>query len=106
MEQDRLELHAILQTTLPGIPLYFRPSSTLVMTYPCVVYDVEELTATHANNIFYAGGTRFKVTYICPLPGDDNPSVILRNIPGAKHTSSFLSDDLTHDVFRIFINVI
>lgn len=61
MEQDRLELHAMLQTTLPGIPLYFRPSSTLVMTYPCVVYDVEELTATHANNIFYAGAHALKL---------------------------------------------
>lgn len=102
MEDDRLKLHALLQTLLPGFNLYFRPETKLVIKYPCVIYDIRTLDVNHASNQVYTTGTHFKVTIMTRLPGIGNPEVMLQ-IPFSSYETSFTQNDIVHDVFAVHI---
>lgn len=100
MDEDRLLLHSRIQSIFPTLKLYFRPPSKLLLEYPCVVYDVIEMPTTRANNGLYSVGTTFSVTLMSKIPGIKGIHDMLQ-VPHARHTRSFVSSDIVHDIFTI-----
>jgi hypothetical protein len=104
MDEDRLVLHNQLLALFPALKLYFRPPSKIILEYPCIVYDVTKLNANYSGNNPYNKGTTYRVTAMTNLPGFTEAKKML-DIPNSVHTTSYVVDDIVHDIFNITINI-
>ena len=99
---DRLILHAQLETTLPTFKLYFAPlPSNLILEYPCIVYKHTNLDPIYANNGIYETGTTFEVVM---MRNDDFNTEITKQmltIPGSRYIRGYTVDSIRHDVYEI-----
>lgn len=101
---DRTTLHTKMQEVYPEYRLYFRPPTKLILEYPCIVYEPRTFDVTHSNNTPYNIGTIFNVTMMRPLPGDPEEAEGMLSIQGSEHTTSFVRNDIVHDVFTIHVH--
>ena len=106
-DQIRLYLHSQLESTFPALGLYYRPPGNLFMERPCIIYEPKEFEPSFANNEVYVVGTQFQITLLSDLPGYtgirkifDMPGVVVNN------SSTFVSDDIVHDICTVSINTI
>lgn len=101
MPRPRTEFNSLLKDILGSKYVYFQPPSTVKMTYPCIVYERSNIEGTHANNAVYKNDFGYTVTVIYTNPDSDLP-IKVANIPTARHSSHFVSDNLYHDVYKIY----
>lgn len=97
----RPELQQLLVALLGSPNVYFQPPETVVMEYPCIRYNRENMDVEHANNKLYKALTRYQVTYISRKPDDDIPKKILE-LPLCSYDRFYTADNLNHDVFRLY----
>ncbi len=101
MAKPRTQLQALLREKLGSKYVYFRPPSTVKMTYPCIVYERSKIDGEHADNQIYKTNVQYTLTAIYTDPDSTLPFELAK-IPTAKHSGHFVSDNLYHDVFTIF----
>ena len=99
----RLSMSQILHNLADpeGVEVYYQPPEDLVMTYPCIVYSLDEIHKRSADNGPYSLFDRYQVTFIRHDP--DSP--ILRKLIGLPYSSfsrHFATSGLNHDVFVIY----
>lgn len=102
LEQRRLQLHEILVSIL-GFEhqVYFQPPPSLVMQYPCIVYNREQADSKFADNAMYLYKQRYSVTLIDRDP-DSDKIIKIASLPMTTHERWFAADDLNHDVFNLY----
>lgn len=103
----RLKLHkilcAILQCPEHGqeCRAYFQPPASVKMKYPAIVYDLNNIENTYANDGVYLFSKKYSVTLI-----DSDPDSSLVNkvasLPTSRFNRHYTKDNLNHDVFEIF----
>lgn len=97
----RADLQLLLEGIMESTNVYFQPPSTVMMKYPCIVYKRIDLDSDFANNRLYLGRTVYEVILI-----DKNPDTIYINkilsIPLTKYVRQYVTNNLYHDVFRIY----
>ena len=96
---QRADLHSILLGITGHV--YFQPPPTLVMEYPCIRYERDDLDSTFANNSPYRHLTRYSVTVIDPNPDSDIPMAVA-NLPMCVFDRFYTAEKLNHDVFKLF----
>ena len=106
-DQIRLYLHSRLESTFPGVGLYYRPPGNLFIERPAIIYEPKEFEPSFANNEAYVVGTQFQITLLSDLPGYTS----IRKIFGmlgvvVNNSRTFVSDDIVHDVYTVSINTI
>ena len=98
-KQDRKSLSKMLHNICNVV--YFSPPSGMEMEYPCIVYELSDISSNHANNNKYHNNTRYSVTVI-----DENPdSEICDKVYKLRYCSfdrSFAKDGLNHYVFTLY----
>lgn len=97
----RLELQALLKDLLGSDNVYFEPPSSIVMQYPCIVYNRYRIVIAHANNTPYKHDTRYQVIVI----DRDPDSVIVEKVamlPKVAYDRFYTADGLNHDAFTLF----
>lgn len=97
---SRLELQTLL-AAIPGVAaVYFQPPATVSMTYPCVVYDLSDIDAKHANNKPYILTNEYTLTVI---DKDPDTAIIfdIAKLPSCEFNRFFASDGLNHYVFTL-----
>ncbi|MDT3386176.1 MAG: hypothetical protein LIR46_00175 [Bacteroidota bacterium] len=102
MANDRLELHELLCQVLGSRNVYFQPPETVKMKYPAIVYSRNRIENTSADNIIY----RQSVSYMIMVIDRDPDSEIVERIsqiPHIMYDRGYVSDNLNHDVFRLFV---
>lgn len=100
-QTKRIEFQRILERT-PGVKkVYFQQPPTMKMEYPCIVYHVTDMGWKKADNQLYLGGTWYTVTHIHRDP-DDEGELYLLNLQYSSYDRHFTSDNLHHDVYKIF----
>ena len=106
-EEIRLYLHSLLETTFPGLPLYYRPPGNLKLNRPCIVYEPKASEPSYSNNVTYVIGTRFQITVLSDLPGYSNTKNLF-DISGIVISGNYTyaSSSIVHDVFTISVNSI
>lgn len=97
----RLDLQQLLVDLLGSTNVYFQPPESVEMDYPCFVYHRENMDTDHANNSLYKKKTRYQVTYIDRDPDNEIIDKLLE-VPLCSYDRFFTSDNLNHDVFRLF----
>lgn len=97
----RLKLQSLLEEVLGTRNVYFQPPPTLVMTYPCIVYERDAGDTRFAGNNPYSHMKRYQVTYIDKSP--DSPVLEkLAYLPMSLFSRHFTADNLNHDVYSIY----
>ena len=70
------------------------------MTYPAIVYLLDDRPVQHAGNRPYKLDVRYQVTVISDDP-DNEISDRVAQLPGCAFDRRFAADNLYHDVFNI-----
>lgn len=103
----RLKLHDILCGILecPNIGrdcrAYFQPPATVEMKYPAIVYALNDIENTFANDGVYLSVKSYSVTVIDSDP--DSPLIgKVASLPASRFNRHYTKDDLNHDVFELF----
>ena len=79
---NRLDLQALLEDLLGSRNVYYQPPESVKMNYPAIVYALEDIENTFADDGVYLSNRKYLVTVI-----DKNPDSLLltrRNEPMSK----------------------
>lgn len=101
-KQSRLDFHNVLVNTLGSSNVYFQPPENLKLKHPCIVYSINNVDTTYASNYPYKFDVCYQVTLISRDPDDETRDKLLK-LQMSRYERSFKSNDLNHDVFRIYI---
>lgn len=97
----RLELQTLLEGVLGSRNVYFQPPSNVQMSYPCIVYALDNAKTDFADNSPYSRAKRYQVTVI-----DRNPDTLIPDdiaqLPLSNMNRIFTADNLHHYVFDLY----
>ena len=96
----RRELHTELLKITPNV--YYQPPSSVQMKYDCIVYDLSNIDALHADDIKYQTFKSYLVTYISRQPADDKVDEILRSFRYVRFDRHYTADNLHHYSFVLY----
>ena len=108
-EEVRLSLQTALEATFPALPVIYRPSGNLSLTYPCIIYEPKKEEPAFASNKAYVIGTQFQVTIISNLPGYADTRLMYNLLSQGiiiVNSNNFATSDLVHDVFIVSVHAI
>lgn len=81
--------------------VYYQPPASVKLSYPCVVYKLEDMPIIHADNLPYHHDHSYLLTVI-----DRDPESVVREkmaeLPTCKFVRFFVADNLNHYVFRVY----
>ena len=97
----RLELHAKLVDFLGSGHVYFQPPESVRLTYPCIIYNLDDFDVKRADNELYLGKDRYAVTLISKDPDWPNIRELLK-WPLCSFNRHFTSDNLNHWTYEIY----
>ncbi|GHU60674.1 hypothetical protein FACS1894171_2460 [Clostridia bacterium] len=94
----RIDLQTIFENLLGSRNVYFQPPASIKMRYPAIVYGLDDIENTFANDEVYLSKRKYAVTVIDEDP--DSPIVDkIAALPTCQFNRHFESDNLNHDVF-------
>lgn len=97
----RLELQALFETLLGSRNVYFQPPESIKMKYPAIVYELDDIENTYANDGVYLSKKKYSVTIVDENP--DSPFVdLLTLFPLCRFNRHYKSDNLNHYVFILY----
>jgi len=95
----RSELQERLLTITPKV--YLQPPPTLLMDYPCIVYQRDYILDQHADDQPYSSRKRYQVTVIAQDP-DSTIVDAVKRLSLCTYDRFFTAHNLNHDVFKLF----
>lgn len=98
---DRLKLHELLCTLLESRNVYFQPPESVKMKYPAIVYALDDIENSFANDGVYFSKKRYSVTIITSDPDTDLVDK-LAALPLCRFNRHYKSDNLNHYVFILY----
>ena len=102
MVRTRLELQAELETLLGNSNVYYQPPENYKLKYPCIVYELQRIALTHADDLSYKRNPQYQITAIYRDADSDLPDRLL-NLSGTRLDRVFTSDNLYHAVVILTI---
>jgi hypothetical protein len=95
---SRIELQTLLETLLESRNVYFQPPASVKMSYPAIVYGLESVESTFADDGVYLSQKKYSITVI-----DENPDSLIPGkiamLPSCRFNRHYESDNLNHDVY-------
>ncbi len=97
----RLELHQMLVELIAPNKVYFQPPSSIRLTYPCIIYELDSIDINYANSIKYKNKKVYSLTVIDQDPDSSIPIQVL-GLDYCSFNQYFASDNLNHYVFTLY----
>lgn len=97
----RLELHEKLVDILGEKNVYFQPPENIKLSYPCIIYELDDFNFKYANNEKYHKAMRYSIKVITKSPD----TVILNKLLSLPYTSFdryYTNDNLNHYILEIY----
>lgn len=98
----REDLKKALRTILGSKEVYFQPSESIKLTYPCIIYELNDYNLIKADNGNHHISDSYSITLITKQP-DETISKRLLELPMCSFNRPFINDGLYHYVFTIYI---
>ena len=98
----RIDLHNELVDILGSSNVYFQPPETVKMTYPAIVYSLDNIQTRFANNNTYKQKRRYSITYITKDPDSDFIDNFLTKLSSVSFDRVYTADNLYHYVYTIY----
>ena len=97
----RLELQTKLENLFGNRRVYYQPPENLKMEYPCIRYSKSDIISRHADDIKYVNRISYEIVIIDKHPDNVVIEKILE-LPLSSYDRHYISDNLNHDVIRIY----
>ena len=97
------ELQFLLEQLLGSKNVYFQPPEDTKLTYPCIVYQLDGVKASYADDIPYLKDKRYLVTYISQTPDSFIPDKI-GDLSTASFNRYFVQKNLNHWAYRLYFS--
>lgn len=82
--------------------VYFQPPSGVKLVYPCIVYELQYISSSKADNLGYIKHPTYKLTYIDTRPDSNIPEKICE-MPSCRMNNTYTVDGLYHYAFNIYL---
>lgn len=99
---SRLELQAELEKVLGSKNVWFQPSASVTLSYPCVVYSIGSGDAKSANDRTYQFRNSYEITFIFKRPMVEIIEKVVTHFPMCRCNTTFINDNLYHYVFTLY----
>jgi hypothetical protein len=97
----RKSLNDLLKELLGTDFVYFQPGPDVDMQYPCIVYERDNSSVQHADDLPYRSAQRYQVTYMDYNPDSDVVAKLLA-LPLCSFNRHYATSGLNHDVFMLY----
>lgn len=98
---SRLELQSLLEKFLGNRNVYYKPPENLKITFPAIVYTVDKIENTKADDVKYLTRKRYSITVIDRSPDNKAIEKILE-LPYSSFDRNYKADNLNHDVITLY----
>lgn len=98
----RQDLQQVLKDVLGSNKVYFQPSESIKLTYPCIIYEEVSGNSTRANNALYIYRKAYSILVIDKNPDSELPDKI-RALPLCDTGNPYKADNLYHWPFTIYL---
>lgn len=98
---SRAELQKIFKNILGNNNVYFQPPEDIKISYPCILFRLNNPAINQANNKIYIYRNRYAVTIISKNPDDDLLKKFLEEFPYAMVSPRTIVNKLYHDNISI-----
>ena len=99
MTDRRLQLHDTFLAFCPNV--YFQPPENIKLVYPCIIYEPDDESRTHANNGIYSLKDEYQVTIIDRDP-DSAIRQAVRMIPMSSFSRFYATEGLNHFIYTLY----
>lgn len=98
----RLILHSKLENISGVDTVYFQPPESIKLVYPCIIYNLQNIDMTYADNLNYRAHRSYNITFIHRDP--DSPVIdrIVDALPSIRFDRHYVVDNLYHDSFVLY----
>ena len=97
----RTDLGLILRSVLGSERVYFQPPKSQQISYPCIIYALDDIHLKSADDMNYYSKRMYSVTLV-----DKNPDSAfvdrLTELPLCRFSRFYTNDNLNHWVFEVF----
>lgn len=100
MGRQRNEFHEFLKLQITPT-VYFQPPSNKAMTYPCIIYNVDDVSTQYADNLPHRRDTRYLVTVVDRDP-DSEIAQKISLLPLCSFSRFYTADNLNHFVYNLY----
>lgn len=97
----RLQLQEKLVELLGSNAVFFQPPETIKLTYPCIIYNLDDIDKQHADNHPYRISNQYAVMLICKDPDTELIHELAR-LQTSSFNRYYVADGLHHYVYRIY----
>lgn len=100
MPDKRSQLGSLLRRILGSDEVYFQRPESKKMSYPAILYELDDIPSLYADDGVYLSGRQYLVTVIDKDP--DSPLVgRIAALPTSSFDRHYRADNLNHWVFTI-----
>lgn len=82
--------------------LYFQPSESIKIKYPCIIYKLDDIPTLSADDLHYKMNTIYQLIYVSKSPTDQMVHT-LAGLPKCTFERFYTMYELNHYVYRIYI---
>ena len=107
MADRRVELHTVLcdilgcPTTGSSCHCYFQPPESIKMSYPAIVYSLDAIKNSPADDEAYSSRRRYSVILIDPDPDSEFVEPLV-SLPLTSFSRFYTADQLNHFAFSMY----
>lgn len=101
-EERRLQLHEELCEILGSRNVYFQPSGSTRMKYPCIRYSRDRGMHIRADNKTYIYRQAYQLIYIDTDPDNDIVDKLIEHFSEISFNRNYTADNLNHDVLILY----
>lgn len=98
---NRIDLQNMLEAILGSRNVYFQPPESVKISYPAIVYGLDNINNTFADDGVYLSHKCYSITVI-----DKNPDSIIVDkvavLPACRFNRHYKSENLNHYVFSLY----
>ena len=99
---SRLELQSELEMLLGSDHVYFQPPSSVMIKYPCIIFNLSNVNDRRADNMAYHLNNCYEVTYIDKNPDNELKTEIIEHFQRCRFNRFFTNDNLNHYVYTLY----
>ena len=104
---QRYELQSVLEDVMsdfvddPENRVHFQPPTGYMLTYPCIIYELNNIDTIYANDKPYHSCKSYTITVIDRNPDSEIPDEIGR-LKTSKFNRHYINDNLHHFSYNIY----
>ena len=99
--RTREDLQRLLEKVMDSEEVYFQPPASIRMNYPCIVYELEDITPVFADDFPYLLHNSYQVTLMTHDP-DDCRIRKIASLPMVRFSRFFAADNINHYVYIMY----